>query len=52
MAGTLQTHSGPESEEANPGTWEADGSPTAGERLHGEWGLGPQGICGWHGLQR
>ena len=52
MAESLPTLSRPESEEAKPGTWEADGSPTTGERLHGEWGLGPQGICGWHGLQR
>ena len=25
-----------ENEEANPGTWEVDGSSTTGERLHGE----------------
>ena len=37
MAESLPTLSRPESEEAKPGTWEADGSPTTGERLHGEW---------------
>ena len=43
MAESLPTLSRPESEEAKPGTWEADGSPTTGERLHGEWRLGPTG---------
>ena len=43
MAESLPTLSRPESEEAKPGSWEADGSPTTGERLYGEWRLGPTG---------
>lgn len=43
MAESLLTLSRPESEQAKAGTWEADGSPTTGERLHGEWKRGPAG---------
>lgn len=43
MAESLPTLSRPESEEAKPRTWEADGSPATGQRLYGEWRLGPTG---------
>ena len=43
MAESLPTLSRPESKEAKPGTWEADGSPATGQRLYGEWRLGPAG---------
>ena len=43
MAESLPTLSRPESEEAKPGSWEADGSPATGQRLYGEWRLGPTG---------
>ena len=43
MAESLPTLSRPESEEAKPGSWEADGSPATGQRLYGEWRLGPAG---------